>query len=964
VQTAPSSVRVLAALALLLGARSAAAMPFAAEHGLSQPAANESVLWQRSSQAVFDGENYVVIWENDRSGFRPDSGGFHFATRVSEDGTVLDERGILVARDLPSLLVSTAAPWGTLIVYPKEDGIVGLRLGRDGRLDLEPRTLAEGSSGYPTSTVACLDSGCLLAFRSGFGADARTLGFALDGCGERVPGTDFELPAGAWTVRAGSDGYVALGRVPEFAAVTSLLAFGLSADGVRRFGPVTIPAPQGASSAFSVGPSGSLVVWSESASELRAACLDPNGRIVGENRVLESAEALAVGDMSAEGDHYRLGVQIGTSVTSFAVDVCGRPLEPPVTVAAGDGACTLSVRRLASGTRSAWLSWDWGMEGPACEKPPAAGAVVALDQTKLIAAVDVQQAAGARMGPPALGSDGAGYLAAWYEDRYGASGLYTQALSADGEPLEDAVLTIPSESHPTPSRTASVAFVGGRYVVELHASEYSSQPESWNEPNAAAEIDPRTLVRGEPRAQPKLGAPGANTFLEAYGIVHRKGGEDLPTLSHLGVVVTDASKRPLSDEWTRPFSYGSQDFAPEVAFDGSSFGVVWRHREPIADSQNQLEQIFMKFDETGRPLLPEPRVIPGLGELEPASLTFGGGIYLLTLFTRDRAEVMVRLTTEGELLDAEPRSLLGATGLSLSRQAIGSVFDGEAFVLAWSERALGPPSPRHTDGDIRVAEVAVNGTLLANGWVTSSPENELSSAGLASAGDGRALLGYNRFDDDPTTLALRGVVRVLGSGECDSGTACSDEACDEPCCVRGCARSAPGPSCEVADCDPACDEGARCVQGLGCVTDAARPASHVVRAAGCGCTIVGRERREPWCSTGGPAFGLLLVLGLGWRRRRTRGAAIGRAFLRCVRLTAAARRASQRSYATRSAGHSPRIENHAASRVRPGRARAGAQVSHRALLRSAGRCCQVALAARGRRCGSAPCGASGTARPS
>jgi hypothetical protein len=873
VETTPSSVRVLAALALLFGARGAAAMPFSAEQRLGEAAANERVLWQRFSEAVFDGENYVVIWENERSSFGPYSGGFRFATRVNEDGTVLDERGIFVTRDSPSsLLVSTAAPWGTLIVYPNDGGIVGLRLGRDRELDLEPYLLAEGSSGYPTTTVACLDSGCLLVFSLGFGNDLRTLGFALDGCGDRVPGTDFELPAGQWTLRAGSDGYVALGSVPESGAMAELLAFGLGADGVQRFGPVTIPARQGASSAFGANPSGSLVVWSESANELRAVCLDPSGGVVGENRVLESAETVTIGDMSTEGDHYRLGARIGATVTTFAVDACGQPLESPVTVATGDDACPLSVPRLASGTRSAWLSWDWGENSPACEKPPATGAVVAVDPTILTAAVEVQNAS-ARMGPPALGSDGTSYLAAWYEDRYGASGLYTQALSTDGEPLEDAVLTIPSESHPTPTRTASVAFVGGRYVVELHASENSSHPESWSEPNAAAEIDPRTLMRGDPRVQPRLGAPGSSTFLEAQLIVHQEG-EDLPTLSHLRVVATDASTNPVSDEWTRPFSQGSGDYAPEVAFDGSSFGVVWTHREPISRTEDYREQLFMKFDETGQPLLSDPVVIPGLGEYEPASLTFGGGIYLLTLLTLDRAEVMVRLTTEGELIDAEPRSLIEATGGSVYRQALGSTFDGEAFVLAWSERASGTPSPRHTDDDIRVAQVSANGTQLSDGWVTSSPENELASAGLASAGDGRTLLGYSRFDDGPDTLALRGVVRVLGSGGCDSDTTCSDEACDEPCCVRGCTRSAPEPSCEIADCDPACDEGTHCVQGLGCVTDAARPRSRVVRTEGCGCTIPGGERTGPLPLTGAPALGLLTMLGLGRRRRRARGAAL------------------------------------------------------------------------------------------
>ena len=860
----------LVAFALLGVAGESAAQPFSTERRLGEPGENARVLWQRHSQVVFDGENYVAIWENERSTFAPFSGGWRFAARVSEDGTLLDEHAILLTRHSPSsMVVSAAAPWGTLIVLPVDDDIAAVRLGRGGEVfDSEPRVLVSGARNYPAPSVACLDTGCLLVHSSGDSSNPRTLGVALDGCGESVPGTEFELPSGTWEVRAASDGYVALGRTPASGVEAELVAIGMTADGRRRFEPVAIPAPRGVGTAFGSGPSGSLVVWSEpGAHEVRSACLDADGRLRDQALVLESAETVFVGGMSSEGDNYRLGLRIGTSTASLAVDGCGRPLEAPVVLASDDGPCTVGQPRVASGTHSTLFTWDFGINSRECEKPPATAAVLPHDPGLPLAPVEVQGAA-ARMGPPAIGSDGTTYLAAWYEDRDGASGLYTQALETDGTPRERAVLTIPSDAHPAPARSASVAFVGGRYVVELHASENSSNHESWREPNVAAEVEPRTLSRGEPRVQQKLGVPGSSSFLDVFGTVYQEG-EDVRTLSYLTVRATDAARTPLSEDWNHSLTPGAGDSHAVAAFDGARFGVLWTHDEPRSPtSEAWVEQVFMTFDETGQPLLASPLVLPGLGEYEPASLTFGDGMYLLSLFARDRSLVVVRLTTEGELLDATPKPLLEAVatlteGSSAERRFSGAIFDGEAFVFAWVERSTTgadmPPSLRHLDFDVRVARIAVDGSLLSDGWVTSSREDEIGLGGLASVGDGTSLLGYRRFDDDPAYVALRGFVRTLGTGECNTATSCSEDACDA-CCVRGCARREPVIACEVADCGTGCDEGTRCVSGLGCVSDAPAP-TRVVRSEGCGCTMPGRDHGGHWALS-------FLLAALGARRVR------------------------------------------------------------------------------------------------
>ena len=424
---------------------------------------------------------------------------------------------------------------------------------------------------------------------------------------------------------------------------------------------------------------------------LRAVCLDREGGVVEENDVLASTDSLAVGGLDNEGDHYRLGIRVGTTAATLAIDRCGRPLDTsPVPLAADERSCGVGAAHVASGSRSAFAVWDYSLKGEDCEVSPGAAALLAWGNGTMSGSVNVQGAL-ARMGRPSFGSDGTHYLAAWHEDREGAAGLYTQALGTDGAALEEAVLTIRAAAHPVAARTASVHFVGGRYVVELHAHADTSR-ESWNEPNVAAEVDPRTLVRGDSRVQPALGVPGATAFLEAVAVPYLQG-EDMPTLSVLTVRATDASHALLGSEWKRELPYRESDDNPHVAFDGRNFGVVWKRLQ--RDSPGSIvgrELLFMSFDEEARPLLSEPVVLQGpFGELEPASLTFGAGVYLLGLLAPDASMAAVRLSPEGELLDVEPRVFVSAPAGTLERQLVGSAFDGEAFVFAWNERSIGRP---------------------------------------------------------------------------------------------------------------------------------------------------------------------------------------------------------------------------------------------------------------------------------
>jgi len=190
-------------------------------------------------------------------------------------------------------------------------------------------------------------------------------------------------------------------------------------------------------------------------------------------------------------------------------------------------------------------------------------------------------------------------------------------------------------------------------------------------------------------------------------------------------------------------------------------------------------------------------------------------------------------------------------------------FDGQSFVASWLEsytRKRGDQS--ESARDLLVARIDPAAVLLESGPVAPGRER-MSGGALASTGDGRALVGYGRFDTDPASLSTRAFARLLGVGACDTSTPCSDTTCDG-CCARGCVSAPATLACVVAGCDAACPDGSDCVEGIGCVQGSKRPAK-IVYSKGCGCRLA-RDSSE----TASVLFGVLSALGVALRRARRR----------------------------------------------------------------------------------------------
>ena len=871
--------RVLCALPALWGALGAASSaragglpipitrePFSVEQGLGPPGASAAIVEPRFSQVIFDGALYWVLYQ---SSIEPlPNGNALLAVRVDEDGTVLDPYGLFIARyaDAPVHAI-TPAPWGALVTYATGDGAFLVRLGRDGAIaDPAPSALGVGAHSYPYPGAACLSGGCLAIWST----QTETHVVALDGCGAALPQTELQLPYGDWEPRAAGDGYLLVGGTLNSSSTLPLLALGLTADGQTRWGPVTLPIPTGAWRAFAVGPSGALFVWLDTSGALLSLALAASGEPSGPPQLISLTGVSEIGGLSAEGDHFRLALHLGAAEAVLRLDAAGLPLDSEPLTVATDSACGAGAAAVASGTRTALVTWPRDQRGAACVEIPPSAALVAFGSSPAVTPLDVTGAV-ARMSAPALASDGKGYLAAWFEERAGAPGLYTQALDLAGIPLEIPVLTIPAPLAQNDLRPAFASFLSDRYVVELGKNTDTVDA------NRAAEIDAATLARGAPREQAKLGVPGRTSFLDVE-IDITQSGEDRATLTRVRAQATDRASTAIGNSWTRELPYGASERNPVVGFDGHDFAVVWKYENEEGSSDPpEPELLFMRFDETGAPLLSEPLVLPGLGAFTPQALTFGAALFLLTL-APDVPDLgmplsVISMDPSGTLWERAPHPL-SAAGLGQQLQFTAATFDGNAFEVAWSQRffpgSSGTPSTGRSDPDLHVAWLAPDGSNIAEAAVANRREDEQGGA-LASAGDAHALLGYNRFDRDPQYLSTRAFVRELGSGACNTDQTCTDSSCSD-CCPAGCAPTAATLTCGVATCDPTCTDNEHCVTGLGCVPNPPVPTPNPRLVKGCGC-------RYPVADANAETRSSLLLVGLALvslRQRRRKPRALPR----------------------------------------------------------------------------------------
>lgn len=323
----------------------------------------------------------------------------------------------------------------------------------------------------------------------------------------------------------------------------------------------------------------------------------------------------------------------------------------------------------------------------------------------------------------------------------------------------------------------------------------------------------------------------------------------------------------------------SERFAPSAVWDGAEFVVF-----SVAGFNAELE--FRRVGADGTLIDADWTPLAGSQKAYSYGVAAGDG-ELLVAFGTDGGVFASRLFADGTsdsaptTLDDVPPDMLN----SVTQSPIEVAYDGSEFLAAWQKNA-GVVAVRVTPGGI-------SGGLDT---LTDASEPPPHGITLASTGDGRALLGYYRFDEQPSLLTSRIKLRALTSGPAAPGSACAlDGDCASDVCSSGvccgsacsdagescsrartgladgiCAPDAAGPNGNGAGGAPAgCDEHA-CPPGFTCDATALvcvvppQPSATASTHGGCGCRT-GR---------GQPASGWIVWVGvalLGLRRRRMCG---------------------------------------------------------------------------------------------
>lgn len=733
--------------------------------------------FQSGPAAAFDGEQYLVVWTDDRRTVPLfGTGNNVFGARVKRDGTLLDPGGLLLAEPLPGseqdIRGSTPAVAfdGTrfIVIWEGADDARDAfftRVRRDGTsLDPEGIRLPAffGGVGLPPA-IACDGAGTCLAVRTNFSEEDEPgpEGFSILGGvllrGGAVVGTvpiriadapaAPRLAAVAWSGR-------------EFLVVWEDLRSGegdIFGARVRRDGTVldpdgfpitTAPGDQGNPDVAWTG-SRFLVVWEdrsggEGATDVRAA------RVTSSATVLDGGGfpiSTAAGDQTQphvdDGDgttlvvwtdtrtgHPRLrGTRVeGDDVLDSSGFTISRSLftqdSPDVVFGGGRFLVPFAAMREGAETRTVLAS-----------RVETDGDV--LDDS----AIRVMTGAPAQRTPTAA-FGGGNYLVAWQDFRDDAGPHIRAArVRPDGSVIEQNGLRLPSA--PGASDPA-VTFDGRNFLVvwlepgadaDTTAIRAARVSTSGSVLDSGGILIATTLTSAEMRVEVASGG-GRSLVVWADALGTPGSGSDVRAarVTRDGAVLDPGGFRvsPLERE----------QLDPAVAFVGGRFLVVYRDRlltTPVISDELRATRVT-----TDGAVLDPAGIFIATGPRTPAIASSGSQALVVWSFnppgTFELNILGARVTADGSVLDPGGFPVSSAEG---SQTSPAVTFDGTRYWVAWED------SRRDSFRlpDLFGARVRTDGTVLDPDGVPLSTERfteELTPA-LASDGRGDSALFYSRF---------------------------------------------------------------------------------------------------------------------------------------------------------------------------------------------------------------------------
>jgi phosphoribosylformylglycinamidine (FGAM) synthase PurS component len=604
---------------------------------------------QYSAAVGFDGENFLVAWEDWRSGNWEDI----YGARVTPEGAVLDTQGIVISQAEDDQYYPAVGADGTgfLVVWedyrnggPDGSDIYGARVTPEGAvLDTQGIAIAQAAEDQCCPALDFVGGSYLVAWE-----DFR--GITWDIYGARV------TPAGTVLDPSG----IAISQ-----AAYHQYSVDVGCDSANFF--VVWEDDRGGSSDIygaRVAPAGTV--------------LDPSGIAVSQDSDDQYTPAVGFGDGNflVVWDDYR---NVNDDIYGARVTPAGTVLDSVGFIVSQAAQDQYSPAVGFDGT-DFLVVWEDGRSSSDYENYDIYGARVTTAGTVLDPAGFVISHAAGDQWSPAVGFDGADFLVVW-EDRRG--GNYRDIYGARVTP-QGAVLD-----------------TEGIVISQATRDQYS----------------------------PDVGADGAN-FLVVW--VDRRGGiyDDI-----YGARVTPEGTvlDPLGIAIAQAAYYQS---APAVGSDGTNFLVVWQ--------DNRAGSGW--YDVYGTRVTPEGTVLDSAGiAISPAiydqlapDVSFDGANFLVVWEDVRNAITWdvygARVTPEGTVLDL---------GIAISQAegdqgspAVG--FDGANFVVAWEDFGNG------IDWDIYGARVTPAG-MVGDTWTVTTQERDQVSLALACAPGGQMLAVYQSW---------------------------------------------------------------------------------------------------------------------------------------------------------------------------------------------------------------------------
>jgi len=685
--------------------------------------------YQWKPSAAFDGNNYVVVWNDDRDGWHIYGG------RVTQDGTMLDTVGFPLSAYVSVNCRPVVARGGenSLAVWYDQNGqssvVYGARVDPDGRL-LDPGGFRISSSQehlarYPA--VAFDGSNWLVVWQNG---DYGSLhGQRVDTSGQVMDTTSFTIAPLSWLDpgRVSFDGtnYVVVWR-RLFAGIECVR---VSPDGqIVQPGVIAVSSSDSADAAVvSSGPTNSLVVWHHTQRGILGARLSPAGVVIDTMPItISRSHNPSQPTVSFNGTDYLVAWEAWDDYRyeSYAARVtsAGRVLDTLAMRVYSDsgGAYMLDIACCDSNALVVWFGLRRGDVDILGNRISPDGTVLDSNGFHVTAGTQCQSDADVSYG-------GDAYLAVWTENRKGddSTDIYGVRASVTGALLDPR--PFPIAARRGAEQSACAAAGDSCYLVAWeHVHGDSSDICCSRVSFAGAILDSGTKLTSSSYAWDPAVGFGKSTFLAAY--------LDNPLLLARAISQSGALGDPFAID--SGWSYPPHD--PAIAFNGTDYLLTWlRETGPMQDTTCVF---CVRTDSSGAPLDSAPRLVArNVSQTGARSVASDLDGYLVVWASSYPRNILgCRVSADGQVLDS--------TGFLISRPAYGGApavgFDGQYYQAVWVEMEPEPP----WDLNLHGAMVSPSGAVIDTFPVATGPGRQ-SEPALAQGPDGQMLLVYSGFAD-------------------------------------------------------------------------------------------------------------------------------------------------------------------------------------------------------------------------